>query len=80
MIAGVSYSASIKNEITCYVCTPSVISDNMDVSEIYNTFSNDDIENIPVCSTKAATNFTLKCPEKYKGCLTKIHGKYILVC
>jgi len=57
----------------CYVCTPT--SNNTDYLEIYNTFSKDEIVNIPICGTNAASNFTLKCPDGYKGCLTTIiHG------
>lgn len=46
----------------------------MEASEIYNTFSNHTIKNIPTCGSNAAINFTLKCPEEYKGCLTKTYG------
>jgi len=57
-----------------------LISDNTDIaSEIYTSFSTYDIENIPICGTNAASNFTFKCPKGFKGCLTKIHGnKYNL--
>jgi len=77
-VIGLAYSVSIKKEITCYVCTPPLITDNTEASEIYITFSNYDIEKIPTCGSNAAINFTLKCPEGYKGCLTKIHGKTIM--
>lgn len=60
--------------MVCYVCTPSFISDNTEYLEINTIFLSDDIENIPICGTIAANNFTLKCPDGYKGCLTKTHG------
>lgn len=66
-------SASIKKEITCYVCTP-IVTDNTEASEIYNTFSSYEVEKIPTCGSNAAINFTLQCPVGYKGCLTKTYG------
>ncbi|XP_050054192.1 uncharacterized protein LOC114119942 isoform X2 [Aphis gossypii] len=77
-VIGLTYSASIRKDITCYVCTPNPISDNTEASEISITFSNYDIETIPTCGSNSAVNFTLKCPEGYKGCLTKTYGKSIL--
>lgn len=74
LVIGLTYSASIKKDITCYVCTPNPISDNTEASEISITFSNYDIETIPTCGSNTAVNFTLKCPEGYKGCLTKTYG------
>jgi len=59
------------------VCSPNSISDNTEASEISITFSNYDIEIIPTCGSNAAVNFTLKCPEGYKGCLTKTYGNKI---
>lgn len=58
------------------MCTPSLIFDNTEASEIYSTFSNFDIEKIPLCNSNAATNFTLKCPKGFRGCLTKTYGNY----
>lgn len=74
MISGLTQSAYVKKGITCYVCTPNLISDDMEASEIYNTFPNYDIKSIPTCGSNTAINFTLKCPEGYKGCLTKTYG------
>ncbi|XP_060879998.1 uncharacterized protein LOC132951940 [Metopolophium dirhodum] len=78
IIIGITYSSSIKKDLSCYVCSPNSISDNTEASEISITFSNYNIETIPTCGSKAAVNFTLKCPEGYKGCLTKTYGKSIL--
>lgn len=60
------------------MCTSPLITDHTEASEIYITFSSYDIEKIPTCGSNAAVNFTLKCPEGYKGCLTKTHGNIIL--
>lgn len=62
-----------------------MIFDYTEASEIYTTFINVDIENIPTCDSNAAINFTLKCPEGYQGCLTKIYGnkvkfEFIFIC
>lgn len=57
----------------CYVCIPR--SNNIDYMEFDNTFSKDEIVNIPTCGTNEASTFILKCPDRYKGCLTTIHGK-----
>lgn len=77
MITGHAYSKFIKEDIRCYVCNSEIISDNPKVSELYNTFQNYDIKNIPICGSNAAINFTLNCPEGYKGCLTKTDGNII---
>lgn len=78
LVIGLTYSSPIKKDnISCYVCSPNSISDNTEASEISITFSNYDIETIPTCGSKAAVNFTLKCPERYKGCLTKTYGNII---
>jgi len=61
------------------VCTPLLITDNTEVSEMYITFKSYDIEKIPTCGSNAAINFTLKCPEGYKGCLTKTHGNILIL-
>lgn len=50
------------------------MSDNTEVLEFDVTFPNYNIEMIPTCGSSAAMNFTLKCPEGYKGCLTKSYG------
>lgn len=74
MISGLTHSVYVKKKITCYVCTPHFISDHMEASEIYTIFPNYNIESIPTCGSNSAINFTLKCPERYKGCLTKTYG------
>lgn len=79
MILGLTQSAYVKKGITCYVCTPNSIFDDMDDSEIYNAFPNYNIKSIPTCGSSAAINFTLKCQEGYKGCLTKIYGNAFII-
>lgn len=74
MIIGHTYSASIKKEITCYVCTPPKISDSTLEHEFYSIFTINEIDKIPTCGTTAAIHFTLKCPENYHGCVAKHYG------
>lgn len=72
-IVGVTKSATIKKGITCYVCKPPQT--NNDIEALENLKSlNYNIENIPTCGSNTARNFTLKCPNEYKGCLTKTYG------
>lgn len=76
-IIGVTSSATIKKEMTCYVCRPPRNYDNIEALENLKSLSYD-VEIIPTCGSNAARNFTLKCPNGYKGCLTKTFGNEII--
>ncbi|XP_050436483.1 uncharacterized protein LOC126843165 [Adelges cooleyi] len=73
-IISLSNAASLKTNRICYICSPQQLSDNTEASEIHNMFPDIDLQSIPSCGSNEATNFTLKCPLGYKGCLTKTYG------
>ncbi|XP_050532401.1 uncharacterized protein LOC126900605 [Daktulosphaira vitifoliae] len=71
-------SASLINGLICYICNPQPLSDNTESFETHITFPSIDIQTIPICGTNEAKNFTLICPRRYQGCLTKIYGNTVL--